>query len=410
MLKYIYNNHYAFLIAIMIFILSCKNDDRPIQNDMILPDYIQKLENLNIISTDHQIPDTVELFQEVVFESSDDVFLDGYINRIAIDEKERVYLGVSRMGQASVYVFRPNGKFITKIGRHGRGPGEFENIRSMDIANNKLFLFCSSLQKVSVYSIEDFSHIKDVVIRNVKGNKSESLINRLRANRLFVTDDETVIVQLRTLAIYSDADERTVLYRKLKNDGSLESENLLKKERFKLYFHVNEGTDVPFTMPFTRSSLVSMTKDGRFFTNHTKEFLVKEYNDEGNYMGALYYPLLNASLNIREFDLSNERLRAIDQYQMPKNWPIVHTLEIDDEGRIWIATITESNSTYQWYLLDQKGEMLGRFQLPGNRASRNVMSEPLIRVHNNFFYTREVYQQGGIDRIVKHRIEFRSGK
>ncbi|WP_158278574.1 6-bladed beta-propeller [Rhodohalobacter mucosus] len=390
----------------MFFIFSCTNDNHNAQNDLILPGHIQELQNLKIISTEHQVPDTVELFREVNFESSEDVFLDGYINRIAIDDNERVYVGVSRMGQASVYVFRENGKFITKIGRYGRGPGEFENIRSMDIVNNKLFLFCSSLQKVSIYSIEDFSHIRDVVIRNVIENQSDSLINRLRVDRLFVTDDETVIVRLKTLAIYSGADERTMLYRKLKNDGYLESENLLKKERFKLYFPVNEGTDVPFTMPFTRSSLVTMTKGGHFFTNQTEEFLVKEYDGEGNYQRAFYYPMLNAPLNMRDFDLRKERQRAIDQYEMPESWPVVHTLEMDNKGRMWIASISENDSTYLWHLVNQQGEMLARFQLPGNRSSRNVMSEPLIRVHNNYFYTREVNQQDGIDRIVKHKIEF----
>lgn len=405
-----YNIYTVTLIAIMLFIFSCTNENQTVQNKYTLPSHIQELENLNIISTEHQVPDTVELFQEVVFESSDDVFLDGYINRIAIDEKERVYVGASRMGQASVYVFRPNGKFITKIGRYGRGPGEFENIRSMDIANNKLFLFCSSLQKVSVYSIEDFSHIRDMVIRNENENQSDSLINRLRVDRLFVTDDETVIVRLKTLAIYSDADERAMIYRKLKNDGTLESENLLKKERFKLYFPVNEGTDVPFTMPFTRSSLVAMTNDGHFFTNQTEEFLIKEYDSEGIYQRAFYYPLLNAPLNMRDFDLRKERQRAIDQYEMPDSWPVVHTLEMDNEGRMWIATISENDSTFQWHLLNQQGKILARFQLPGKRASRNAMSEPLIRIHNNYFYTREVYQKDGIDRIVKHRIEFRSGK
>lgn len=405
-----YNIHTVTLIAIMLFIFSCMNDSQTVQNEYILPDHIQELENLNIISTEHQVPDTVELYREVVFESSEDVFLDGYINRIAIDEKERVYVGASRMGQASVYAFRPNGKFITKIGRYGRGPGEFENIRSMDIANNKLFLFCSSLQKVSVYSIEDFSHIRDMVIRNENENHSDSLINSLRVDRLFVTDDETVIVRLKALAIYSDADERVMIYRKLKNDGSLESENLLKKERFKLYFPVNEGTDVPFTMPFTRSSMVSMTNDGHFFTNQTEEFLIKEYDSEGIYLRAFYYPLLNAPLNMRDFDLRKERQRAIDQYEMPDSWPVVHTLEMDNEGRMWIATISENDSTFQWHLLNQQGKILARFQLPGKRASRNAMSEPLIRIHNNYFYTREVYQKDGIDRIVKHRIEFRSGK
>jgi len=403
-----YNIYTVTLIAIMLFIFSCTNENQTVQNKYTLPVHIQELENLNIITTEHQVPDTVELFREVVFESSDDVFLDGYINRIAIDEKERVYVGASRMGQASVYVFRPNGKFITKIGRYGRGPGEFENIRSMDIANNKLFLFCSSLQKVSVYSIEDFSHIRDMVIRNE--NQTDSLINRLRVDRLFVTDDETVIVRLKTLAIYSDADERAMIYRKLKNDGSLESENLLKKERFKLFFPVNEGTDVPFTMPFTRSSMVTMTNDGHFFTNQTEEFLIKEYDGEGNYLRAFYYPLLNAPLNMRDFDLRKERQRAIDQYEMPDSWPVVHTLEMDNEGRMWIATISENDSTFQWHLLNQQGKILARFQKPGKRASRNAMSKPLIRIHNNYFYTREVYQKDGIDRIVKHRIEFRSGK
>jgi len=165
--------------------------------------------------------------------------------------------------------------------------------------------------------------------------------------------------------------------------------------------------DLPFTMPFTRNSLVSIDREGNFYTAWAEDFLIKVYDKEGNYKQSFYYPSEKPSLLLDELEINSERQRVLNRYELPETWPALHTMELDDEGRLWVATITESDSTFQWYVLGNDGEILARFQLAGKREYRSVMSDPLIRVHNGYFYSREVIHQEGIDRVIKYKIHFK---
>lgn len=92
----------------------------------------------------------------------------------------------------------------------------------------------------------------------------------------------------------------------------------------------------------------------------------------------------------------------------PDTWPAVHTMELDDDERLWVATITDSDSTYQWRVISPEGQLLSRFEKAGKRTSRSVMSKPLIKIYNGYFYELERDIQRGIEQIVKYRIEFKN--
>ena len=88
----------------------------------------------NIISLDTTyIPFDIELKREVIFGSNKDVFIDGYIGEIAVDDEDRVYITATKPGKIGIYVFDPDGSFITKFGQEGRGTGEFEAIGSISM-------------------------------------------------------------------------------------------------------------------------------------------------------------------------------------------------------------------------------------------------------------------------------------
>lgn len=79
----------------------------------------------------------------------------------------------------------------------------------------------------------------------------------------------------------------------------------------------------------------------------------------------------------------------LDQYDTPETWPVLHAMELDDKGRLWVATITESNSTFSWNVIDDAGTLLARFTLPGRRASRSAYTKPLVMIKNGYFYIHE---------------------
>ncbi|MEX2602288.1 MAG: hypothetical protein WD355_11600 [Balneolaceae bacterium] len=103
--------------------------------------------------------------------------------------------------------------------------------------------------------------------------------------------------------------------------------------------------------------------------------------------------------------MNEYRERITREYEMPDTWPALHTMELDDQGRLWVATITDSEDSYSWWVLTEEGELLARFEQPADRNSRFVRSQPEIIIRDGYLYTREVDVREEINRVVKHRIE-----
>ncbi|MDZ7715107.1 MAG: hypothetical protein U5J95_02725 [Balneolaceae bacterium] len=93
--------------------------------------------------------------------------------------------------------------------------------------------------------------------------------------------------------------------------------------------------------------------------------------------------------------------------EIPKMWPALHNMVIDDQERLWILTITDSDSTYKGWVLNKKGELMAKFNWSGSRNERTPEVSPLFKIKNGYLYTRERDIRKGIDRIVKYKIIFK---
>lgn len=389
------------IIACLFILLGClKSEDDELE---VLPDYLDEIENLKIIDNKHEVP-SHKLKKIAVYESADDIYIGGYITKLAIDKDERVYIGATRMGYLSIYVFNKSGDFIEKLSRYGRGPGEYESIGSIEVTSDRLYVFCSVLQKIGVFSIENFEHVQDIKMDRSK-IPSDNKLSRLRSDRLFVPNDDVFIIRSQSLAIYSESDYPYVLFNHVTDDGIILPDKILQSERFKLYFPANEGSNVPFPMPFTRSFLVSMSVDSKIYGAWSDKFLINKYDLNGNHIESWYFPITNSTMNLRNLNLSQYRENTLNRYNdIPDTWPILHKMSVDNTGNLWVSTITESDSTYTWYVLNKDAEIESSFIHPGSRSSRSAMTDYILEVKNDFVYLQERDIQKGIERIVKYQL------
>lgn len=384
---------------------SCTNSDSQ-ESSSSQPDYSGEIDNLTLISPeDGAVPDSVRLTRETVFESNGEVYIEGRISNFSVDDLGRVYIAATQMGRLGIYVFEPDGEFITRMAPYGRGPGEYESIRSIDVHNNQLYLLDARLQKYGVFELNGFTHVKDQVITRNRLTKRDSLANVLHLYDLVVTDDDSFILKLRMLPRSRRYPDQPEVYYAMDRTGAILPGEILKQKGLTYYFP-KQGIATPYLMPFSLSSLVSVTNDGRFYTARTSDFLIKEYDQTGTYQRAMLYPFDKAALSLEDISLEKSQLRMLDQYELPGTWPALHTMELDDEGRLWVATITESDSTFQWHVIDETGTRLARFILPGNRASRSAFTKPLVMIKNGHFYHKERDAETGLERIVKYRVRF----
>lgn len=397
--------------SLFYFIFAIISCDLSKEKHSNIPTDISQIENLIVYSTVDEQYENIELLKESIFESNEEIFIDGYISTVAVDKKNRIFIGANNPGTSAIYIFDSDGSFLKKLSKKGRGPGEFESIDKIEIVQNKLYVFGPRLQKIGIFSLEDFSHQKDILI-NKENIKAKSEFQALmRATDFYVNSDESIVVQFVVHSLTHPNKFTKTEYYKVDNKGYVIPKLILEQDRFK--FNIIEksdkiGYDLPFTTPFARNSIVASNKNGKIYTVWTEEFLIKRYDWHGNYEKAFYYPIKRSALDVSTLDLGEERLKVIKKNGVPETWPAVHAIQADDKERIWVATITDSETTFKWWLLDQEGELLGVCTIPGKRSKRNVFAgASLTVIKNNYFYAHEFDFEKEIDRIVKYKVVFK---
>jgi len=396
-----------------VIIIGCNSGNEKVsQSPTELPAFMQDIENVSVFSLEEQLAnaDTVELIKEVVFESNEEVFMAGYIREVAIDDQDRVYIVSSVPGTVHVYVFEPDGKFISKFYREGRGPGESETIASMTIKDDKIYLLGSRLQKYLVYSTSDFSFVRDAVIK--RDSVTDKKFSLIRASDIYVDNRDRVIMKFRNLALSDTLNQ--IYYYEVSEEGQLLSDEIFSQEKYEVYAYdvqLQNGGSVtmPWSMPFSRGSQFSISPKGIIHDVWTEHFLISLYDVRGHYLRSIYYPYQKSILDTEKLDIPDDRKKAFEGEEVPNTWPAVHKMMVDENERIWISVITDSESTYQWYVLENTGELKAEFSYPGKRSERNPMFErrlPIVK--NGYFYVLERDLSEGIDRIVKYRIEYSS--
>lgn len=349
--------------------------------------------------------DSVAILKDVVFESNEEVFIEGYINGFDLDSKERVYIAASMAGTLGIYVFDPEGNYITRFVEEGRGPGEYESISSIDIWKNKLIIFDTRLQKIGVFSLVDFSHVKDISIDYSLLQKNKQIPVNSKANKVSVMENGDFLIRYRSLPSKGLNQEPKEIYFQLSDNGEILPGSVLELKSFS-YYYPDGQFNLPFTMPFSRSSIIAISEDGHFYTSWTGEAQIKIFDSKGNYESAINFKIQDVPINMDKFNLYPNEKRTLSKYKLPETWQKFHTIELDDKGRLWVAMITNSDSTFKWAVINRDKKLMAEFNEIGSQKSYSINSKPNRLIKNEYFYSHEFSLDKGIDRIVKYKIEF----
>lgn len=400
-------NSFLFIL-IIVCACACACADTAKEQTILIPDNLKNIENLSVFSISDQKPDSVILDTATIFGNLDDIIMEEFINEFVIDDSGNVYIAAKQMGSNGIYVFDSDGNYINRFAEYGRGPAEYESIQSIDIHDNRLYIYDTVLFKYGVFSLEGFSHIKDQVISKQSLGEADSLALMYRIKDLIVLENERFILKMSMIPRSIRFPNQKELFYELNDDGLLRSGKILELKGLSWYHSQNSIVATPFLMPFNRSQLVSISKDGLFYTAWSEDFLIKIYDSEGQYTRSYYYPMKKAPLRISDVNMERQTKRSLQEYKLPNTWPLLHTMEIDDENRIWVSTITENENTFKWWVLSSEGSIIATFSLPGNRNSRSPYRKPLIQIKKGFFYEYEYDYQKNLNQIVKYKIEFES--
>lgn len=99
------------------------------------------------------VSDSVSHIDYVILQDTSDNMI-GKIDKVIMDD-ERIYVGDYKSRRISVY--QTNGRYVGCIKKHGRGPGEYAEIRDFTLDGKYIYVLDNFTDKVIVYNKHDMS-------------------------------------------------------------------------------------------------------------------------------------------------------------------------------------------------------------------------------------------------------------
>ncbi|MCG2588230.1 6-bladed beta-propeller [Rhodohalobacter sulfatireducens] len=387
-----------FSLLILLLLINCSS-----QEDEI-PEKLRDLKNLTVYSANAK-PEAIVSFQKVANYGTFEEILIGRIQDIGVDSSGRVF--VVDMQKQSIYVFGADGAFITQLGREGKGPDEFSTIRSLQICKNRLYVYEPDQYQISVFTLDNLANKSSIFLAENRGDYQALGRSLPWINNLYVRNNATY---LAGFIIHPDTQEfkpwqnvdYKILFYLLDETGRISSTKLFDVDQT----HTVAGGLVDNIKVFFGSPMITMSSQNNIYVSDESEFFVKVYNPNGVYMRAFHYqhpqiPLTQES--IKNGGIANTHFRPdfllknIKSIDLPQYWPVITDMKIDDLDRLWIATTAEDMSIYEWWVLEETGELITKFEWPRD--------EPIEVVLNGNIYTRKTDDETGLQQIVKYRFE-----
>lgn len=394
------------LSLLLLLITGCTPKQNESQGSLNkIPEEIKVLDNLTIYSPDSPPLMDINLEQETRFGNTEEVII-GLVRHVAVDDLGRVYLGDSGWGHRGVYVFESDGSFIKRMAGEGKGPGEVLRINNMGIAGNELYLFDGQQKRINFYSLESLSLDRTQILDTDNWSHVDSLRGSYPTGYHLRNDGTRLVSFVDPLDFEHPEKTPNSYYYLAKNNGKIYSDEILRLPHRKNLHSDVGGRVTVFNLQHTRNSILAHTPNGNMITAWTEDFLLKKYGPNGEYKGAIYYLFQRQQINkqkvLNRFDEAWENNpEGIRQYkkrirntELPDRWPALKSMLIDDEGRIWVATIGSDRQNFDWFVLKESGVLLARFKFP--------REDDVIAIKNGYLYARVAEE--GTDPVVQFNI------
>ena len=406
----------SILVILCLSLCSCSN-----RRTNRIPTRVQKLKNLTVIPADAKPAYQISFKEDEVYGNTKKVLI-GDIGGITVDDSGRVFITDYR--KVTIDVFEPNGKFLTHIGRKGRGPGEFETV-TPHIIGKRLYVFDSMAFRMNIFSLDSLRLVNTINMNITNQDKIPGLA-LYTIHHIYSIRGGNFIVRFGPAVIKQEPNSDYTFYRKFyfMNKRLIIRPHMIFRQKSLKLFTANLGGHFRFagspSQAIRGQALDAVSSDGSIFSAWSRDFLIKEWSPDGKYLHAIYFPyhrLKLTPINLKSYlssinflrGTATQKKKAIDdlesilnQNTLPKTWPALNKIKLDDQNRLWVSTIVKDQKVYKWWVLTQKGKLLARFTWLRNK--------PIKVIKNRYIYTQETDTTTGISNIVRYRIDMEPSK
>ncbi len=369
-----------------------------------LPAHIESknLDNLAVYPLDQEKEYQIRLEQQQEFGDYEDVYI-GNIVDAAADEFGRVYLADKR--QSNIKVYNTEGSLIKKLGQPGQGPGDFQNIRDIQINNHQLYAYDDSQQRSVVFNLDNLEYSHTINLAENRNNYDDLRSSAMPA--YFVMGDGSFFMKFSIFdysAGRNDWDQaiNKGSYYLLNKEGEIISDKFFEMKSFTSVFIPAEGrptVDVPMNFLYGEA-LEALSPDNKFHLAWSQNLLIMTFDQDGEYQRSFYYPYEGVPLDEESIGQSgySEALffDNLDELNLPDRWPVIDSMIIDDENRFWLAVITEDKDNFEWLVLQGSGEFITSIDLP-----RDIK---IMDIRNGHLYAHETDSETGLEKMIRYQI------
>jgi len=398
-----------------LFFLQCSEQYNPDQMQVLneIPQHIQEIENLTIFPGDSEPEYSVELVPVQRFGVDGEPYLTSIIGG-AVDEDGRlIILDVNFEGGTfppdnRIIVYRPDGTYLTQIGRSGQGPGEFGLTGIPQVNAGKVFVVDISNRRLNIYSSSDYSFERTSLLEEWSARGHEA-VRDLEMGSLFFRHDGNLLA--RFIDRVPDNDRpKDLKFLLVNTDGDVLNPDPLV---FPSGFTIRPQTVPPgpsISLPFMGTTITALSPDDALYSAWSQDFLIKKHGADGVYQSAIYYPVTGSPFDLNDhtestrYNLSDIR-NAFDNSaeELPESNIILVALRVDDKHRIWAGVQPDPKQEFfEWWILGPSGKLLAKLQHPKDQQ--------VIDIKEGHLYNKETDEDTGAEFVVKYRMEFREAE
>lgn len=373
-----------------------------------IPIHVKEVVNTSVFSINTTAKYDARLIPVQTYGKTGEYYLTK-IEGLTVDDNGRVI--ISNLGsnyELSLQIFNADGSYFAPLSRPGRGPGEYIIPFFPQAKAEKVYLYDVTGRRINVYNGKDYSFEQQTLIDNWNIRKQNEM-QGLQLGGFKVRSDGNILGEFYDNNLRSSASREISKYLLIDLDG-----NSLDFIPFTFLGHLRIITDnnvsFPNIFPIGRT-ITAISSDGELFAANTQEFFIKKYDAKGVYQSAFYYPIKGSLLNLDEFLKSGRRfgptipkVSEIEKVfenieeELPKTYPVVDNLIIDDENRIWVAVpIGVRSNIYEWWVLSETGELLAKLMVPREQT--------IYDIKGGFLYSKNTDKETGDEYVVKYRVE-----
>lgn len=351
-----------------------------------------------IITRSHVIENGLTVIENDVTEY---VYI-GYMGNLSVDRNDNVYVmsgGIN--GDQQIFKYGPSGELKEKIGRKGRGPGEFQMIANIDIRSDILYVYDENLKRISLFSTTNSKLIDTITLNNelLRQINEDGVLQYssefypLGEDAIFVRAEENYLVQLlRGKKTEESGDQKYHYYYPIDKAGKA-----LTDLNFKVidnrFGQIGPFPMTKYNLPHNLNFGVKVNPAGKIYSTPTDSFLIKIEDIYSDEVKIIQLPYANADLDpdkiINHYPESHSLIDIAASYAFPPVWPAINRFLLDDENRLWVSTITSSYDEYEWWIIEGE-ELIATFRWPGNKLERGVEEESIKAIKNGKIYAYEI--------------------